>query len=666
MDLNRFASLQGRLALLFLSVVVPLSGVFADFRNKGDTPSEKKGFYDAVNHDWLAQSAIPADKPGISNFTSVQDSIAENLRKIFEEKVAEPTEDLRKAQALYASYLNTDTRNRAGIEPIEDDLDDIDDLEDHEEVALHFARVFKHGVPAPIVWVVGPDFKNSKAHLLWLVQSGLGLPARAMYLDQDERSKGIVEEYTKYITKLLTLAKINSASELAHEVVALERSIAAIQWTPEESRDVQKAYAVMNVDEVQKVLTHIPVKETIKYLGIPEEARFNGVQLSYLKAFNELFVSTPVETWKKYLKVRVINAYSELLSKDFHDASVEYSKALGLVSGEAAPWKQGVDFVQKSVPMLAGKLYVERYFDNEQRRLIEGLVQEIRASAKEVISGSPILSPPTKERALKKLDMMTFNIGYPDTWRDYSDLEVSDDDLVDNFKNTSSADLDDNYKKVLKPTDRSEWERSPSEVNAFYDPTQNKFVLLAGILHPPFYDPKMGAAARYGGLGFVVGHEIGHAFDDSGSQFDEEGNLNNWWTDEDRKKFNKVKKAYIQQANTFEILPGVHLNGELQIGEILGDATGAKLALTAFNKVIEKEHLDKKSSHQAFFRQLAQVWREKYRPEFARLLIATDPHPAGKFRTDGIVVNMDAFHEAFEIKPGDGMYKKPKERKVIW
>jgi putative endopeptidase len=361
-----------------------------------------------------------------------------------------------------------------------------------------------------------------------------------------------------------------------------------------------------------------------------------------------------------------VSSYSELLSKEFHDATLEYNKSLGLVSGDAPEWKQGVDFVQKTVPMLVGKLYVERYFDNEQRKQIEDLVQEIRTSAKEVITTSPILSTPTKERAIKKLDMMSFNIGYPDTWRDYSELEVSDDELVENFKNTSRADLADNYKKVLKPVDRSEWERSPSEVNAFYDPTQNKFVLLAGILHPPFYDPTSGAASRYGGLGFVVGHEIGHAFDDSGSQFDEEGNLGNWWTDEDRKAFNKVKKAYIHQANTFEILPGVHLNGELQIGEILGDATGAKLALSAFNKVIERDKLDKKGAHQAFFRQLARVWREKYRPEFAKLLIATDPHPAGKFRTDGIVSNMDAFHDAFATKPGDGMYKKPSDRKVIW
>ena len=237
---------------------------------------------------------------------------------------------------------------------------------------------------------------------------------------------------------------------------------------------------------------------------------------------------------------------------------------------------------------------------------------------------------------------------------------------MENFKNTSRVELQENYSKVLKPIDRSEWERSPTEVNAFYDPTQNKFVLLAAILRPPFYDPKASIPARYGGLGFVVGHEIGHAFDDSGSQFDEEGNLNNWWTDEDRKSFNKVKKAIIRQANSFEILPGVHLNGELQIGEILGDATGAKLALTALDKVVEAQKLDKVTAHQAFFKQLAKVWREKYRPEFSKLLIATDPHPAGKFRTDGIVVNMDAFHEAFHTKPGDKMYKKPDERSVIW
>lgn len=557
-------------------------------------------------------------------------------------------------------------RNEAGIDPIEDDLEEIADLEDHKEVALHFAKLFKNGVPVPFVWILGPDYKNSNAHLLWVYQSGLGLPARAMYLEQDARSKSIVEEYKKYVSKLLVLASIPATTGDIDAVVELERSLASIQWSPEDVRDVQKAYAVMDVAGLQKVLPSIPVRESIEFLGIPLEARFNAVQLGYLQAFNELFTATPIDTWKRYLTVRVLAGYSELLTEDFHNATLEYKKSLGMVSGDAPLWKQSVDFVQSAVPMLVGKLYVERYFDSQQRKIIEDLVQEIRAAAKDVISASPRMSAPTKERALKKLDRMAFNIGYPDTWRDYSELEIDEDNLVENFKSTTQADRAEEYKKVLKPVNRAEWERSPHEVNAFYSPNQNKFVLLAGILHPPFYDPKADLASRYGGLGFVIGHEIGHAFDDSGSQFDEEGNLNNWWSDADRKEFNKVKRAYIYQANSFEILPKVHLNGELQIGEILGDATGAKLSLVAFNKVIEQQHLDKKTAHQAFFRQLAQVWREKYRTEYAKLLIATDPHPAGKFRTDGIVINMDAFHQAFGTKPGDEMYKKSSERKVIW
>ena len=630
--------------------------------------SEKQSLYEAVNATWLSDHPIPSDKPGVTNFNVLQDVVDEHLRALLEEKVSGErlSKEAQQARALYSSFLNWEEREDVGLDAIEEELEEIDELKTHHQVALHFAKFLQKGIASPLVWVRGPDFKDSKRNLLWLSQSGLGMPARAMYLGEDERSKTLRTLYVSHLETLLALAEIESPKETAGQVMALEVGLATIQWDPEQTRDVQRSYNVKSVDELSALAGTVPVKEIFELLEIPPSVQINVAQLSYVEAFKDFFISQPVAAWKSYLKSRLLTSYSSLLTKDFHKADVEYQKSLGLIQGDSPEWKQALRFVESAAPMLLGKLYVERYFGEEKRKAVEGIVHEIRGAAQEMISASKKVSPETKRRALNKLELMSFNIGYPEVWQDFSSLKVDDDDLLGNFQKASLYELRRGYDRLLKPVDRNEWDHSPHEVNAFYDPTMNKFVLLAGILNPPFYDPDSDHSQKYGGIGFVIGHEIGHAFDDSGSQFDEQGNMHNWWTDADRKQFNKVKEAYIRQANSYEILPQIHLNGELQIGEILGDATGARLALLALDKVIASQNLDKKSTHRKFFEQLAKVWREKYRPEVMTLLIATDPHPPGKFRTDGIVRNMTSFHEAFETKPGDKMYVSPSSRLGIW
>ena len=350
----------------------------------------------------------------------------------------------------------------------------------------------------------------------------------------------------------------------------------------------------------------------------------------------------------------------------FHQRQVEYQKSLGLLKSDLPDWKRALAFVKSCSPHLLGRVYVENYFSEETKKEATAVIEDIRASAAETIHGSRLLGTETKEKALKKLAAMEFAVGYPEVWPDFDTFQTNSEDPISNFKMASLFELRRNYSKAKKPVDKREWENSPHEVNAGYDPTQNRFVVHAAILQPPFFDAKGTLAVKYGGFGFVVGHEIGHAFDDMGSQFDSVGNMVNWWTEADRAAYNKVKEAIIAQANAFEILPGVHLNGALQVGEIMGDMTGSRLALNVLEKKIAARKLNRIQTQREFFSQLARVWREKLRPEVQRLIIATDPHPPGKFRTDGVVKNMPEFHAAFGTRPGDPMYQPPRNRAQIW
>ena len=654
------------LSRLFLVIAIAILSA-RSARADQPVPTERTSLYEAVNGQWLAATPIPSDQPGVTNFQVLTDAIRLELQTALEETIdpAKDSDTTVKAKTLYRSFLETTRRDDAGLDPIEDDLESIDDIETYSEVALHFAKFLKVGISSPFLLVVGPNFRDSNASIIWAVQNGLGMPARAMYLDQDERSVKLRSLYQGYLAKLFALADISRPDKAAADVLELETALAKIQWSPEQMHDVQQSFSPHSFAEFERLLGKLPIADTFKQLGLSQSYQINANQKSYLEAFNTFFESRSVDSWKEYLRARLLTGYAPLLTSEFHAAELDYQKALGMLQDDVPLWKRAVGYTESCSSMLLGKLYVERYFSDAKKTDVQQIVAAILASAKDVLSKSQRLSPQTRTRALTKLSAMTFNIGYPEQWQDFTKLSVSDD-VVENFKNAAAYNLQREYDKLAKPVDRNEWDRSPHEVNAFYDPTKNKFVLLAGILKPPFYEETGSVAERFGGLGFVVGHEIGHAFDDSGSQFDGAGNLANWWTDQDRQKFDVVKKGYIRQANAFEVLPGVRLNGEVQIGEIMGDATGAKLAINALDKAFTGTAPARQDAHRAFYRQLAKVWREHYRPEVARLLIATDPHPAGKFRTDGIVQNMPQFHAAFGTKPKDAMYRSAKEQLQIW
>ena len=629
---------------------------------------ERSSLYEATNKEWLEKTEIPGDKPGTSSFAQISEDVEKDLKTFFElsanAKAFSPAE--QKARSLSNSFRNFSQRNALGIKPIEKDLAAIDDLSDLEDVFLHFAKLMKIGVTPPLVWFSGSDFENSKAHRLWVNQAGLGLPDRSMYLGEDERSKGIRDSYKVYLTSLFTLAKLSNPEQQAAEALTLETGLAKIQWSPEELRNYQKQYNLKSTSELTAMMGIFPVAVSLQDLGLPIDVPINVAQLSYFQALREFLPAQSLKSWKAYLRARLLFAYAPILSEEFHEKEFAYQKSLGLLQSDPPEWKRAIQFANSCSPLLLGKVYVENYFNEETKTEATRIIQDIRKSAGETIRSSKRLSHETKEKALHKLDRMEFSVGYPELWPDFTTLELSDNDVVNNFKKASFFEMKRNFDSLSKPVDKREWSNSPHEVNAGYDPNENRFVIHAAILKPPFFDAKASPAVKYGGLGFVVGHEIGHAFDDMGSQFDSEGNMVNWWTDADRAAYNKVKDQIIAQANAFEILPGVHLNGALQIGEIMGDMTGSRLALNVLEGVVKSQKLNRQQAHRDFFHQLARVWKEKYRPEFQKLLIATDPHPPGKFRTDGVVKNMNEFHSAFGTKPGDPMFREPGKRAHIW
>ena len=449
-------------------------------------------------------------------------------------------------------------------------------------------------------------------------------------------------------------------------MLKLETELARIQWSPEQLRDMSQQYNLRTVTELASMMGIYPVVSSLQSLGLPTDIKINAAHLSYLESLKQFLPSQSLESWKSYLRARLILNYGPMLTKAFHEKQLEYQKALGILKADLPEWRQALQFADACSSLLIGKIYVENFFTEATKNEATKVISEIRASAAKLIGDSKRLSKPTKEKALQKLAKMEFAVGYPEVWPKFEELQTNPEDLVSNYRNAATFELKRNFDSLNKPVDKREWSRSPHEVNAGYIPTENRFVVNAAILHAPFFDEKASEAARYGGLGFVVGHEIGHAFDDMGSHFDSEGNLANWWTEEDRASYDKVKEKIIAQANAFEILPGVHLNGALQVGEIMGDMTGARVAMNVLARFIKEQKLDGKTTQRDFFRQLATVWREKIRPEVQKLYIATDPHPPGKFRTDGVVKNMPEFHSAFGTKLGDPMYQIPGKRIQIW
>lgn len=660
---------------LFVSIWL-LMTLSVPFATAATQPRPQDDFYTYVNADWLEKTPIPEDLPGIDNFTQV----TLNVNK----QVWDTLETLRKATSplapyekqlldLYLSYNDIEQRDKLGIRPLTTELEMIDNCKDHSCIARAFAELEKLGVGGPLIIGVTNDAKNSSRYIATVVQYGLG-QTQAVLVGDDDRSQKIRALYQEHISNMLTLAGFNDGKERALRVINLEQKLAQIQWTPAQNRDPQKTYNLFDTAKLQQTLPHFPVKDMLSVLGFEPELDMVVKQPSYLVAFNALFANTRIETWQDYLRMRLIAEHAALLSSAFQDEVNAYRRKMGIAGKDMPQWLRSVFFLEEKADMLVGRVYVEHHFSDDELAQIQKIIQAIKEEYRSAITDSTFFSEPTKVQALAKLEAMRFYIGYPKTWKDYSALTITPDDLIGNTRRIALFDHEEMVAKLNKPVDPDEWLQAPTMVNAYYQPSANKFMLMAAILQPPFFDASWSDAAQMGGIGFIIGHEIGHGFDDQGSQYDAEGNLRNWWTPEDRKKFNAVAKRAVTQANAYEILPGHYLNGELELGEILGDLNGLHIAhranlrmVTAAGSANEHElKLQIEKANRDFFEQAAKVWRSHLREATLLKFLEIDGHPPGKYRVNGIFSHLDAFHDTYQISPGDGMYLPPSDRLKIW
>jgi predicted metalloendopeptidase len=649
-----------------------------DFDGLDKTVRAQDDLFMHVNGRWLLATDIPADKSNYGSFTALADAARENVRAIIEESATKPADDIgRKIGDFYQSYMNEALIHKKGIDPLRAQLEEIDALASTEAVVSYFGRAAQLGIASPAGFTIRVDDKNSSRYLASVIQSGLTLPDRDYYVDDKESFRNARRSLASYVVRLYELAQLPGGAEAAESILKLETSLAAVHWSKTELRDAEKRYNLYRVDELGKLSGKFPWKPFFAACGAPQLEEVNVVTPSYFQGLVGIIEKTGLDVWKEYLRFRLLDAAAPFLPKEFVDAHFElHERVVSGVPEQKPRWQRAVDATSGAgagdfgvLGEALGQLYVKKHFPAESRRRMDELVGNLLKTYETNIHGLAWMTDATKQKALEKLSRITTKIGYPDKWRDYSTLEIRADDLWGNVGRSAALERQRLLRRLNQPVDRREWGMTPQTVNAYYNPSLNEIVFPAAILQPPFFDAKVDDAVNYGGIGAVIGHEISHGFDDQGSRYDAEGNLSNWWTDDDRKAFEALTGRLVAQFDSYEPLPGHKLNGKLTLGENIADLSGMAIAYKAYRLSLGKGEgpvIDGYSSSQRFFLGWAQIWRRKYRDdELARRLVV-DPHSPSLYRANGPIKNLDAFYEAFDVKPGDKMFKPKDERIQIW
>ncbi|KDC55065.1 M13 family metallopeptidase [Pseudoalteromonas sp. S3431] len=644
-----------------------------ELANMDSSVRAQDDFYYHVNGQWLAKTEIPGDKSNYGSFSQLYDESQKAMKIALESaaanKAAKKGSDEYKIGAFYKSYMNKNARNELGITPLQPSLDTIDSVKSKADLVGLMAKIQKQGGTLPFGWFVNNDAKNSSEYALYLSQSGLGLPDRDYYLKDDEKFTKIRASYEQYITDVLAKSGVKNAAEAAKSVLAFEKTLADAQWSRVQSRDATKSYNKMTVADASKLMGDLDLAAFFKDAGV-STSDIIVRQPSYLEALATIYKDTDLATWKNYLKFHFVSGYAELLSEDLVNLNFDfYSTTLRGVKEQAPLWKQAVDASNSVLGEILGKVYVKDNFPPEAKARMEELVDNVIKGYGVAIENLEWMSPETKLAAKEKLDKFTPKIGYPDTWKDYSELEINSDELVGNYIRYSEWAYADMIAKLGKPVDRSEWHMTPQTVNAYYNPVNNEIVFPAAILQPPFFNLEADDAVNYGAIGAVIGHELGHGFDDQGAKYDGDGNLRNWWSETDLKQFEERTAALVAQYNEYKPFEDASVNGELTLGENIGDLGGLTVAHKAYMLSLGDKKapvIDGYTGDQRFFMGWSQIWRRNYRDEELRNRLLTDPHSPSHYRVIGILSNMPEFYEAFDVKEGDKMYIKPEDRVKIW
>jgi len=647
------------------------SGIDQDLLSESVGPGEN--FYRYANQKWLEATEIPADKSNYGIFTVLDDRTREQVRSLIEQAAQQDNPDGSAAQKvgdLYQSVLNTEARNRAGIKPIKSLLEKIDKIETKAEFAAVLGELTRAGVYGPFGAYVNNDAKDSDQYAVYLTQSGLTMPDRDYYLEDDDRYVKLREQVRAYIADMLSFAGVPDPQSAAESVFAIEKQIAEDHWSKTENRDPIKTYNKKTADDMRALLGPLDWQAFAQQSGVDKVREFVVRQPSYFEGLAKQFAAADLQAWKNYLKLRVIDRHASSLSEPIERRHFDFhATAISGISEQEPLWKRGVNVTSSALGELVGQLYVEKYFTPDAKERMNELVENLKRAFQQRIKTRPWMGDGTKEQALEKLTKFTTKIGYPDKWKDYSKLAIDSPILANNLIAVAEFEHQRELDKLGGPIDRTEWHMTPQTINAYYNPVMNEIVFPAAILQPPFFDIQADDAANYGAIGAVIGHELSHGFDDKGSKYDGDGNLRMWWTPEDRQKFEDLAAGLVSQYNEYEPVEGNFVNGELTLGENIGDLGGLSVAHEAYRLSLEGEEapvIDGLTGDQRFFLGWAQIWRRLYRePELLKRLI-TDPHSPSEYRVNGIVRNMDAWYDAFNIDPADPLYLKPEQRVKIW
>lgn len=666
--------------VLFLNIIFSPIISYAEDLISGINPNEfnylvrpQDSLFDHVNSNWLDNTPIPDDQVGWGSYMTLREESYSNqdmlIKKIIERiENNDPfiSDEELKIANLYKSFIDRDKVNRLGYDPILAELKIISEISNVIDLWQYFSRSIKTGSSIPLRIFIYDDLKDPLNYTIYIDQGGLGLPDRDYYLE--DNYKEIRNAYITHIENLLRLASIKNPKQRALSAFEIENELAKVQLSRLEMRDPERIYNPYKKDRLYD-LGGKYWNEWVEELGLESQNRFIVESPVYITALTNLMNEIPIDKWKDYLIVRLVKGSAGSLSDDFILESFEFSKIL--TGREKLPdlWKRAVGLVNGTMGDALGKIYVNEFFPPEYKDKMEILVDNLLESYRIGIQELEWMSDETKKRALEKLSKMRVKIGYPEVWDDYEGLEINPDDLYGNLKNSAIF----GYKKALErlngPVDRREWSMSPQTVNAYFSPTKNEIVFPAAYLQPPNFNPRADDAVNYGAIGVTIGHEISHAFDDKGSQFDGDGNLRNWWTKEDRDNFDKRTALLANQYSQYEVLPGRTLNGELTLGENIADLGGAKAAFRAYKISLKGEPspiIDNYTGEQRFFIGTAQSDRVKFRDEIYEMRVATSVHSPSRFRVDGVIINMKEFHKAFSTEKGDRLYKSDNDIILIW
>ncbi len=649
-------------------------GVDLEILDKTCKPCED--FYHYASGEWLAKNPIPPAYPSWGRFSELAERNRELLHQILEAAAANakasPGSNEQKIGDFYASCMDEKQIDAAGVKPLDAEFARIDGLRSTQEIQAEIARLQGMGVRALFEFGSTQDDKNSTQVIGGADQGGLGLPDRDYYTKTDDRSKQIRQQYEEHVAKMLALAGDDTAkaSSEAQAILELETKLADASLTRIERRDPEKTYHKMDRAELKALTPNWSWDDYFQQIGYTNIDSVDVSTPKFFQAMSQDLKDIPLDTWKAYLRWHLLNSTAAYLPEPFVNEDFNFKGRVLLGTKELLPrWKRCVSATDRQLGEALGQIYVQKYFPPEAKARALEMVNNLTAALRDDLQTLPWMSPATRKQALVKLAAFTRKIGYPDKWRDYSAYVVDRGPYVLNQIRGAQFEFKRDLNKIGKPVDRTEWGMSPPTVNAYYNPEMNEIVFPAGILQPPFFDPKADDASNYGGIGAVIGHEMTHGFDDQGRKFDAQGNLRDWWTPEDEKNFNARAACVEKQFDDYVVQDDLHENGKLELGESIADLGGLNIAYRALQKAEKGKPpapIGGLTADQRFFLAFAQIWASNDRPEYERLIVNTNPHPLGRFRAIAAPSNMPQFAAAFGCKPGDPMARPAAIRCQIW